>query len=189
MPAAPTRPRATSVPIPVRKLPLQVATLVLSVATATPTFAQGQSPASSEREGPHSEGRATVRTGSRPVYERGRSVHESSVGKLSGSSVHSTSPSTGDLTLDAMIRQLEGPGLSESESFTEEPVGDAADPAYYEVVQDPERELQGLVRTLREVEPIAVATPAVDPANPPPAGDQPDELKPSRQPTPASPRP
>ncbi len=155
MPAAPTRPRATSVPTPVRKLPLQVATLVLSVATATPTFAQGQSPASSEREGPHSEGRATVRTGSRPVYERGRSVHESSVGKLSGSSVHSPSPSTGDLTLDAMIRQLESPGFVESEAFTEESATEPADPPYYEVVRDPERELQGLVESLRQIEPVA----------------------------------
>lgn len=152
-----------------------IALWVLSAlfAAVGPASGQGASPASSEREGPLSEERVTVRTGSRPVYERGRSVHESSVGKLSGHSVHSPAPSSGDLGLDAMIRQLEGPGLSESDTFDEEPEADA-EPVYYEVVADPVHELQGLVQTLREVTPVEVAEPAA--ANP--DGSEPEKKVP-----------
>jgi hypothetical protein len=138
--------------------------LAVLVALAIPASAQLSGRSVSEDSGPVSELSTNVRTGSRPVHERGRTVRESSVGFLSDGSTRESSMapmksgtfseiSAGTVTSDRSLRREKSrarlapapPRLGAERTMPP--------PVYWEPVYD----LDGLVEDLGSIEPLPLS--------------------------------
>jgi hypothetical protein len=132
-----------------------IATLLLLAALAAPARGQLSGKAASEGNPALGDDSTNVRDGSRPVHERGRTVRETSAGRLGGRSVHGSGPIG-----------LNSGSVSDSSQGAVSDHGREAPPPAPRVEPIGAADLERLTETIRAIRPLPrdeAPDPAVEP--------------------------